>query len=214
MSSQFWGNDPCALFTDLSLIPSVDMSINEKLNALTRLALLISLVLYLMDYEQWSTFLLVALSLIVLFHVSYSNKKEGFTLTPTYKDTDFTQTVVAPVYDNNDSLVQTGDNSNMTLLGEEYSIGANDYVGEEMRPSNYPYGQVLTKTNLLPSDEYLTHMGSGSVIDAKNYANSAFLRHRLANQENMMRIYKKKLARRFKHSATTMYDTVSAFSSY
>jgi len=75
----------------------------------------------------------------------------------------------------------------------------------------YPYGQYLTRTNLLPSDEEATHMLNGGPRQAREYVNSNFARHTIAFRENMTRLYKKKLARRFRSNNN---DVFSPFQGY
>lgn len=204
----FWLENPTKLLSSTKIFPTAGMDKAEKLNALTRLALLITAVLYLFDYDQAGLFAI--LSLLVLVCLNYvgtgldGDNIEHFTLTPTYLSDDLEQTVAPP------------------LFAEEWQVPPPAYdlqaehrtpstFEEPLKPQSYPYGQYLTKTNLLPSDEYYTHQNAGGARQARDYANSAFLRHSLVNQENMTRIYKKTLERRFKHNCQ---DTVSPYSSY
>ena len=187
------------------------MSRNEKLNVLTRMVIIVSGVLYALEYKQAFTFLLIGLLVVIL--LKYSNKdsssvpvaREDFTLTPTYVDTDFQRTTVAP------------------LFAEEWHIPtpAHDMVVNHAppqpkfcqapQPQSYPYGQYMTRTNLLPADEHSIAMGCGGVRQAREYANSYHLRNTLAYRDNMTKIYKKKLARRFRMNCA---DTFSPYQSY
>src|SRR5690242_6229004 len=125
--TKFWINQPDILFTDLVFFPTADMTLNQKLNALTRLSIVIAVVMYVMEYPHWLTFLLIAnLAIIIMFVINkskgqscgtsegsmgetYSTNnaeivpgtstlKEHFTITPTHIDDDFAQTVVAPLF--------------------------------------------------------------------------------------------------------------------
>lgn len=213
----FWGKDPLVLLSNLALVPCPEMTKNEKLNALTRLSIVTSLILYAMGYKHWIVVLLVCLGLIIFVYVSQcgttdgrsAGKREGFTLTPTFVDTDFTQTAVAPMYAE-EWQVPPPVYEIMETIPPPNSPGGFE---EPMKPQNYPYGQLLTTTNLLPYDEYVTRMLNGGVEQARNYANSAFLRNRLAEQDNMMRLYRKGLARRFRHN-TALGDTYSPWCGY
>lgn len=211
---KFFIDDPCVLFTNIRLFPLASMTKDEKLNALTRLSIAIAIVLYFMQYEFWLTFLILAILIIVLLKYA-TNKgetngntntstKEDFTLVPTYANPDLQTTTVAP------------------LFAEEWQIYPPAYdlyvntppvvnFQEPLMPQSYPYGQYLTRTNLLPSDEYATHMLNGGPRQAREYVNGAFLRHTLAHRDNMTRLYKKKLARRFRHNTN---DTFSPYQSY
>lgn len=228
-SSKFWVEDPCALFTDLALFPTTDMSKEGKLNALTRLAIVIAIVMYFMKYEHWFMFLVLSILVIIVLNyagaASESFKKgnasqkkskddldesevEDFTIVPTYVGTDFQQTVVAPTFAEE---WQVPPPAYDIYTQVPYPGAAADTFEKPMQPQSYPYGQYLTRTNLLPSDEYYTHLGCGGARTAREYINSTFLRHDLARQENMVRIFKKKLNRRFRHNSQ---DTYSPYHSY
>ncbi|HMP28140.1 MAG TPA: hypothetical protein PKD85_00985 [Saprospiraceae bacterium] len=212
---KFWTEDPCVLFSNLKFLPTSNMSRDEKLNALTRLTLIVAAGLYFAKYEFWFTFLIIAILLIVLLKYAgvkdgkqsgdSDDNKEEFTLTPTYASPDLHTTTLAPLF-----------SEEWQIYPPAYDIYVNDpdpniTFQEPLNPQMYPYGQYLTRTNLLPSDEYGSHMLNGGPRQAREYANSAFLRHRLGFQENMSRLYKKKLARRFRSNCN---DTFSPFQSY
>lgn len=207
---KFWVEEPCALVSNTNIFPTKDMTRNEKLNMLTRIVIIVSGVLYALEYKQAFTFLILGLLVVIL--LKYGRKstsnipiREDFTLTPTYVDTDFHRTTVAP------------------LFAEEWHIPApaHDMVVNHAppkqtfcqppQPQSYPYGQYMTKTNLLPGDEHAINMSCGGVRQAREYANSYHLRNTLAFRDNMTKIHKKSLARRFKHNCS---DTFSPFHSY
>lgn len=209
--TKFWAQDLCVLFTDMAFFPTADMTKEEKLNALTRLVLVTALAMYAMDYKEWLKFLLIALLVIFIIQCSEGGKEdkkedevENFTIVPTYVGTDFQQTVVSPTF-----------SEEWQIPPPAYDIYTNvptpDTFDMPMKPQSYPYGQYLTRTNLLPSDEYYTHQGCGGTRTAREYINSTFLRHDLARQENMTRIFKKSLNRRFRMNCN---DTFSPYSSY
>jgi Family of unknown function (DUF5762) len=214
---KFWTEDPCILLSNLKFLPTADMTRDEKLNALTRLTLIVAAGFYFAKYEFWFTFLIIAILLIVLLKYAgvkdksapegdkEETEKEEFTLTPTYASPDLHTTTLAPLF-----------SEEWQIYPPAYDIYVNDpdpnvTFQEPLNPQMYPYGQYLTRTNLLPSDEYGTHMLNGGPRQAREYANSAFVRHRLGFQENMTRLYKKKLARRFRNNTQ---DTFSPFQSY
>ena len=214
---KFWAKDPCALFADWRIFPTTGMSQGEKLNAVTRLAIIIALILFLCDYAHWFTFLILAVLIILLISImwdkdgdkdgmtgEHDETKEGFTVTPTYMNLDLQQTSVTP------------------LFSEEYQIYSPSYdvydsipapvtFEEPMSPQSYPYAQVLSDTNLLPSDDFYVKQMGGSVREAREFANDNWTRQSLAFRDNMTRIMKDRLARRFRSNAQ---DVLSPFNSY
>lgn len=204
---KFWVEDPCILFNICNIFPTQVMTKNQKLNALTRLILIIAVIMYFTDNSWWFCFFSVAiLFVIVLKYNSFLNPvQENFTMTPTYNSPDFQQTVVSPSFAEEWQIIPPSFDL-YTLLPPPQTFE------KALKPQNYPFGQYLTKTNLLPSDEYYTHQMCGGQRQAREYANSSWLRHSLAFRDNMTRIYKKKLERRFRH--TNVHDSYSPFSSY
>jgi len=220
-SKKFWLENPCKLFSSLKFFPTEGMTKAEKLNALTRLALIIGGIMYFMKYEHTLTF--VALAIMLVIALNYSGEdgfeirkgndttevtKEDFTIVPTYLGADLQQTIVAPTFAEEWQIPPPA----YDLYTEvPYPEPSKDTFETPLQPQSYPYGQYLTRTNLLPSDEYYTHLGCGGARSAREYANSAFLRHSLVYQDNMTRIIKKKLNRRFRQNSQ---DTISPYSSY
>lgn len=210
---KFWVENPCILVTDIKVFPTAEMCKDEKLNALTRLSIIIALVMYLMRYRHWFIFLVLALFIIVLLkYVKVPTSqapidKEHFTIVPTYVGTDFQQTTVTPTFAEEWQIPPPA----YDVYTQVPYPDNPDTFEKPLKPQSYPYGQYLTRTNLLPADEYYTHLGCGGPQKAREYINSTFLRHDLAFRENMMRLYKKKLSRRFRHNCQ---DTFSPYHSY
>jgi hypothetical protein len=206
---KFWIEDPCVLISDLVFFPTAGMTREQKLNALTRLAVVIAVIMYAMEYKYWHTFLLVAiLSLVIIEYASkIKDKKEGFTITPTRIGDDFHETVVAPTFSEQERIPPPA-------YDMYTDVEFTDIPFEEpVRPQAYPYGQYLTRTNLLPSDEYLVHMNpTGGAKTAREFVANAWTKHDMANRENLTRIYKKTLQRRFRHN--NLQDSYSPFNSY
>lgn len=214
-NEKFWVDDPLVLFRNIRVFPLPEMTKTEKLNALTRLTLIVSGGLYSMQYEYWLSFLALSiLSILILRYTlekreeTESKVKEDFTLVPTYANPDYHTTTVAPLFAEEWQIYPPAydlyENQPLTPLD-----GAT--FAEPLNPQSYPYGQYLTRTNLLPSDEFATHMLNGGPKQAREYINTSFLRHDMAFREEMTRLYKKKLARRFRHNTN---DTFSPYSSY
>jgi hypothetical protein len=212
--TKFWIEEPCILFTDLVFLPTAGMTREQKLNALTRLAIAISGTMYVMEYKYWVQFLSVSVAALVIINYaekakeeSAKKKQEGFSIVPTRIGDDFHETVVAPIFAEEVRIPPPA-------YEMESEVDFTDIPFEEpLRPQSYPYGQYLTRTNLLPSDEYLAHMNpTGGAKNAREFANSAFTKHTMAFRENMTRIHKKSLARRFR--SNNLNDSWSPFNSY
>lgn len=218
MSSKFWLEDPCMLVSNF--IPNSNMTRTQKLNSLATMIIIVSAIMYLAGYQHWLIFLIGGLLITIFLQYGACNKSsesfteeaesdndniEHFSLTPTYISvSNPNQTTVAP------------------LFAEEWQIyppaydTTNEAPSEEpfddvLVPQQYPYGQYLTKTNLLPSDEYYVRQMNGGTTQAREYVNSSFTRNTLAHRDNMMRLYRKQIARRFRQNYN---DTVSPFTSY
>ena len=238
---KFWLEDPSALFSSLTFFPNEGMTRDQKLNSMTRLALLISAGLYWVQYPYWLTFLLVALLGIVALKYSCKpeQKKEGFSIPPTYSGINYQETVLAPTfaeewqvppveYDLVDEVYDTdtpdgvagtygprvkypgqkGKNGYDIDDGQRYVKLAD--MGRYKDPLEVdPYGQYLSVTNQLPGDQQWER-SHGTLSTARAYANDAFQRHRAAYQEDMTRIHKKKMARRYSNN---LYTVSSAFTS-
>lgn len=208
---KFWIEDPCILFADIVFFPTIDMSREQKLNALTRLAIVIAMSMYFMESPHWLTFGLVAVLMLVV--MQYASKaradavpREKFTIVPTNIGDDFYTTVVAPTFAEEHRVPPPAYDryTNVDFAPSGFQ--------EPMRPQQYPYGQYLTNTNLMPNDEYAIHMNpSGGAQSAREYANSTFTKNDVAFRENMMRTHKKSLNRRFRHNTN---DTYSPYSSH
>jgi hypothetical protein len=72
---KFWLEDPSALFQQLTIIPNCGMTEAERLNAMTRLILVITLILYLLHFGSWLLFLILGLLLVIFLY--YINKRSG-----------------------------------------------------------------------------------------------------------------------------------------
>jgi hypothetical protein len=198
----FWLEDPKALFSSFAFLPVDGMTRNEKLNALTRLALGITAGLYWTRYKHWMTFLLASVGAVVVLKFSTRGLTEGFAVPRTLRVPDSSEeTTLAPVFA-----------EEWVSPPPEYDLTSDDEVFYEEPPRlrSYPYGQMMSVTNTLPRDEEHIRL-AGGLADARNYSNNAFLRHRMQNQEELIRLQKKRINRRFRH---TTNNAVSGFASY
>jgi hypothetical protein len=90
---RFWLENLPDLFCSLSLIPTQTMSPENQFNALTRLILAVSIMLYILNYKYTSIFLLFSIVLIVaIYYVQQKCKQESYTPMITYQNQPVTQT--------------------------------------------------------------------------------------------------------------------------
>lgn len=93
MTAQFWLYDPTIIFKQneiTNIWPKPQMSSDEKLNAITRLVVILTVLGYLIsrNYKIVITGMVTIASIILLYFVQHSqqtNKKEGFTNPNVYK---------------------------------------------------------------------------------------------------------------------------------
>ena|ERR1700694_3787318 len=78
-------------------------------------------------------------------------------------------------------------------------------------PRDFPYGQYLTTTNLLPGEEKKVALFCNKKSSALAYINNQFTRREIAFRDDITRLLKKKLHRRFRHNC---YDTWSPYQSF
>lgn len=65
MDEKFWMQDPKVLLKTCDIIPRTTMTSNEKLNAMTRLLLIIVVVLYYLDYPNYFTVFIAGIFMIL-----------------------------------------------------------------------------------------------------------------------------------------------------
>ena len=204
MEESFWLNgDFSVLFTNPKLIPSSKFSLGENLNIYSRLLFLSTGFLLISGWEHTALFFLAGMILILAVAYIKGGNKQNFTITPTYPSTDFTNITVSPSYSEEWQVNPAGIDYTDNVVGDP------QYEFEEpVNPQEKPYGQYLTNTNFLPTDDaYINQIGTKN--GAITYMNSAFLRHDLGFRDNMTRISKLKLKNRFRHNTN---DTFSPYS--
>lgn len=200
---KFWAEDLCDLFCNLSIIPKASMSLDSKLNALTRLVIIISIIAYFLKYQYWYIFLLISLGILILFKYSRKEpKKEGFTIPQTNLVGSQIVSTIPPV------LGEQWENpsptyNNYTLLADEQ--GPNCSVPPTFDESAFPvYGQYYTQSNLQPfRDEELRNQ---SLVDSTVQMNNAFLSDQLQFRNDYIRLFQNRLRR---ENANTHYEAVS-----
>jgi hypothetical protein len=74
MEIPFWISNPNVLFTSTEIIPGPNMSMEERMNAMTRVVIVIAAIMYSIQFPAWWLFL--AISLIVIVVIWYSMVKQ------------------------------------------------------------------------------------------------------------------------------------------
>lgn len=202
VEEKFWLNGDLSVLTKKwNILPSEGDSIGAKLNAFTRLLILGTIILTIFGWEK--TPLMFLAGMIIIISIAYRESgKQGFTITPTYLDSNVNNITVSPLY---------AEEWQVNPPSVDYTISSAPDVPEFKVPQNpqeRPYGQYLTNTNFLPrDDEYVQAIGTKN--GAISFMNNAFLRNDLAFRDNMTRIQKLKLKSQFRHNS---HDTFSPYS--
>jgi len=79
MENKFWTEDLTMLFRGMAILPNGSMTDVEKLNALTRLVIIVTIVLYLLKNRHCWTFLVVGLVVIITLYYTRTTTVENFT---------------------------------------------------------------------------------------------------------------------------------------
>jgi len=80
VNEKFWLDDPSVLLTHFNLIIKEKDPLNVKLNILTRYALIITVLMYLCEYEYYYIFLGISMLFIFSMKIVSSKNKENFTI--------------------------------------------------------------------------------------------------------------------------------------
>ena len=140
---RFWLENLPDLFCSLSLIPTQSMSPENQFNALTRLILAVSLMLYILNYKYTSIFLLLSIVLIVvIYYVQQKYKQEAYTPTITYQNQPITQTTsigLNELRDYQNTLLRT--DQDVTRSGRSFQT----QYEMELREAGPPLPRTLVK---------------------------------------------------------------------
>jgi hypothetical protein len=71
-----WIDDPSTIFQNYALIPSYGMTEAERLNAITRLIIVITVILFFIPIASWWIFFLLGLGLVVILYLTSKNKND------------------------------------------------------------------------------------------------------------------------------------------
>ena len=81
---RFWLEEPLSLLRSATIIPYCGMTISARLNALTRLVLLISLILWLFCFRQWWLFLFLGLLMIIILYYLDQQTRDNVSFVENY----------------------------------------------------------------------------------------------------------------------------------
>ena len=126
MTTQFWTNEPTILFNKeymLELWPSANMNYEQKLNAITRLIILISILGYILTMSTRIIF--VGIATLVIIFVLFKTKKQK--LTKEMLDEGFT------VQGNEVTGLFEKKINNYTQIANEFLDQMHKYTGETVK---------------------------------------------------------------------------------
>lgn len=69
MSNTFWIDDPTILFRRPRIIPNMNMTEYERLNAITSLIIIITIILWILKLGSWIIFLIFGFSLVIMLYI-------------------------------------------------------------------------------------------------------------------------------------------------
>lgn len=198
---KFWLRNPCVLL-DCNIFPTKDLDTNERLNALTRLLIIVTLIMYMVDYKYYLYFFIAGLIVILLMKVlDEKDIQEDFTIPPTYTDGSEPITTIPPLH--------AEEWQSPPPIYDEYtnipSYTPCDYFQDE-RPI---FGQYISSDRLLPHNTNETN--NRTLEDAQIYMNDEFTKDTMQFRNDMTRTYVNKLDRWYRQGC---YDQISPWNSY
>lgn len=191
MDTDFWVDDITALFERLSPFPTPKMTLNQKLNALTIMSILVTIVLFVLKFPLWHLFLVTALLVLVIVKYNMSCNKEKFTV----PDTTIESADVLPTIP--------------SALDQEWSVPPPTYANYELlETSQEPMGSYnimgnyMTRSSLLPSDEQAISDNGMTLQQSKVYMQDQRTKDEIAYRNDMSRIFKNRLKREYRHGCS------------
>src|SRR5579885_1392791 len=73
----FWLNCPNCLLSDFRIIPTEDMTLEEKINTITRLVIIVFVIMLILKYKYAIHFLIIALVLLIIAYYSTKHSKRN-----------------------------------------------------------------------------------------------------------------------------------------
>ena len=75
-SKKFWTENINCLFSSIQLVPHPNMHLQEQLNSITRLILIISTIMWLLNFKHTDYFLIISLAFIIIIYYIQRNKMQ------------------------------------------------------------------------------------------------------------------------------------------
>jgi len=207
----FWLKNPCILVEEMAIFPNDSMDVDQRLNALTRLCLLISLGMWFFGYKYWVYFFVGSLVMIIAIKIWEKNIiKEGFTIPPTYTDGSAPMTTVPPLFAEEWQIPPPAyDVYNMSDVNNPYTLAATESQ-ECLNQQPYPiFSQYLSDTTLLPHQE--EEVKNRPLVDAQMYMTDARTRDEIDYRNNISRLYTNRFNREYRHGC---FDQITPYSSW
>lgn len=200
-NEKFWINDPCVLLRNFNLLPEANKTLNEKLNALTRIVIIATVVMYCSDFQYWLAFLVLSIMGILVIKIMADKNVEGFSIPPTYVDGAEPMSTVPPIHAEEWQVPPP--------MYDEYTNAppvtpCGDY--EDDRPI---FGQYVSSTRLFPYQN--AEIANKPLNDAQLFMNDEFTRDTLQFRNDMTRTYINKLDRFYRHGC---WDPISPYNTY
>lgn len=206
----FWLKDWCQLFSSYDILPLKRMSVNEKLNSFTRLVLLTTLVLYIMDQKYWLYILIGGLAVVFAIKCASEQKREGFSLNPTYAEGSTPMTTVPPLFAEEWQIPPPAYD---TYSWEGVISPSSERACEsqsQLKDYSYPIvNEYITDSTLLPFEEET--IKNRPLKDVGMYMSDAYSRDQMDFRNDMTKIYNNKINREYKHGCN---QNITPFNSW
>ena len=137
LTNPFWLNDPKVLLANCDIIPNQKMTNAERLNALTRLLIIITIGLYILGYDHYLTVLILGLLLIIVLR---STQTENF----------------QPRRGNHDPCHTCGFDSRMAYINTKYETSPQnqfDHTNDGLRSYTHAHYKVIPQYVPAPYSE-------------------------------------------------------------
>lgn len=184
---QFWLECPIALFQNFDIVPEKSMCHNNKLNAATRLAVLVSVVLYFAEIKNWYIFLGLSIALIIALKYLFCNKsdkKEGYKTIQTLNPVWYHEQELDPI----ESIDTFCDNDYEML--DDGIVDDIEYIDTEYQPKRW-----FGVSRLMPDEEEQLEGLDRRQLQQLN--TSKFADREVEARESIVHIFKKELQERF-----------------